>query len=175
MMSDNPVLDMLLRSLILVPIAVAWIVIMVRVIGLRSFSKMASFDFAITVAIGSLLATATTVDTWLGFFSALLSISVMMATQYAVAWFRVRSRWFRDLISNDPVVLFEGGEYCIENMKRSRVTKSDVLGKLREANAIRIDDVHAVILEVTGDISVLHKTDANEEGGVDEEVWKLKT
>ena len=175
MMSDNPVLDMLLRSFILVPIAVVWIVIMVRVIGLRSFSKMASFDFAITVAIGSLLATATTVDTWIGFISSLLSISVMMFTQYAIAWLRVNSPWFRDLISNDPVVLFEGGEYCIENMNKVRVTKSDVLGKLREANAIRIDDVHAVILEVTGDISVLHKTDAHEEGGVDEEVWKLKT
>lgn len=32
------------------------VVAFVRIIGLRSFSKMSSFDFAVTVAMGSLLA-----------------------------------------------------------------------------------------------------------------------
>ena len=41
-------------------------------------------------------------------------------------------------------------------MRRARVTKADVIGKLREANVLRLEEVRAVILEVTGDISVLH-------------------
>ena len=175
MIVQGEILDMLLKAVILAPLSVAWIVLMVKVIGLRSFSKMASFDFAITVAIGSLLASAITVDAWLKFISTLLMISTLMFTQYLISWLRVRSQWFRDLISNDALVLFKDGDYCTDNMLKARVTQSDVIGKLREANAIRIDDVHAVILEVTGDISVLHKTDANEDGGVDEEVCDLKT
>ena len=70
MIVENEMLDVFLKALVLVPIACAWIVFMVNVIGLRSFSKMASFDFAITVAIGSLLAAAITVDSWLKFLSA---------------------------------------------------------------------------------------------------------
>ena len=36
------------------------------------------------------------------------------------------------------------------------MTRSDVLAKLREANVLAMTDVRAVVLETTGDISVLH-------------------
>ena len=175
MIVENEMLNVFLKALELIPVACAWIVFMVNVIGLRSFSKMASFDFAITVAIGSLLAAAITVDSRLKFLSVMIAITVLMFSQYLIAFFRVHSEWFRDLISNDALVLFKDGDFCTENMRAARVTKSDVLGKLREANAVRLDDVYAVILEVTGDISVLHKTDADETGGVDDEIWNLET
>ena len=38
----------------------------------------------------------------------------------------------------------------------SRVTRADVHAKLREANALDLSRVRAVVLETTGDISVLH-------------------
>ena len=42
---------------------------------------------------------------------------------------------------------------------RTRVTRDDILGKLREANVIDLSEVYAVVLESTGDISVLHGKD----------------
>lgn len=43
-----------------------------------------------------------------------------------------------------------------ENLKKARLTENDVLAKLREANVLQFSDVRAVILEATGDVSVLH-------------------
>ena len=36
------------------------------------------------------------------------------------------------------------------------MTEDDIYGKLREANVLDFDQVQAVVLESTGDISVLH-------------------
>lgn len=41
MFTTDPLLDVLLRGLILTALAMCWVVLLVRVNGLRSFSKMA--------------------------------------------------------------------------------------------------------------------------------------
>ena len=50
----------------------------------------------------------------------------------------------------------EEGKISHENLKKARVTESDLRGKLREANVIQLSEVRAVIFETTGDVSVLH-------------------
>jgi uncharacterized membrane protein YcaP (DUF421 family) len=50
-----------------------------------------------------------------------------------------------------------GSEILEENMKSVRMTKDDLYAKLREANVTRLDQVRAVVVESTGDVSVLHE------------------
>ena len=52
-------IDQIVRAGVLGAICLAFIILAVRLVGLRSFSKMTAFDFVITLATGSLLATAT--------------------------------------------------------------------------------------------------------------------
>lgn len=156
MFSSDSLIDLGLRSLILGPMALLWIVMNVRVVGPRAFSKMTAFDFVITVAIGSLLASAATVETWPSFIQSLGGMSLLLGTQYAVSWCRVSSSLARSIISNEPQLLMRNGKFIDDTMKSSRVTRSDVYGKMREANAYSLADVSAVILETTGDISVIH-------------------
>lgn len=58
MFVENILTDFLLRSAVLSSIAIIWVIVVVRLVGLRAFSKMTAFDFVVTVAIGSLLAGA---------------------------------------------------------------------------------------------------------------------
>jgi hypothetical protein len=60
------------------------------------------------------------------------------------------------LIDNTPTVLMVGQQMLDDHLRATRVTRGDVRAKLREANVLRYDQVHAVVLEKTGDISVLH-------------------
>ena len=41
-------------------------------------------------------------------------------------------------------------------MRARRVEEDDLIAKLREANVCDLSDVRAVVLETTGDITVLH-------------------
>ena len=132
----------------------AAIILYVRIAGLRSFSKMTAPDFAMTVAVGSLFATsiASPSPTVL---TALLALAMLFLGQFVIARVRLASIASGGL-DNDPVLLVHHGELIEDRMRACGVTEADIRSKLREANAGRLDDVHAVVFEATGDVSVLH-------------------
>lgn len=156
MFFDAATADTLARALILSVIGVAWVILTVRVVGLRAFSKMTAFDFVITVAIGSLLAGAAQATGWSGFVQASLAITALLGAQFVVARLRRSSEGFRAVVHNTPVLLMRDGAILQDALDATRVTESDVIAKLREANVLDRRAVRAVVLETTGDISVLH-------------------
>ncbi|MEC7782819.1 MAG: YetF domain-containing protein [Bacteroidota bacterium] len=134
------------------------VVVLTRIFGLKSFSKMTGFDFVITVAIGNIIGmsiNSSKPEILLGAFILL----ALFALNYAVTLLRFESKKAEDLIDNDPLLLMENGQILEENMKASKVTQAELQSKLREANVIRLSQVKAVILETTGEISVLHSND----------------
>ncbi len=145
-----------LRGLILTSVAVLWTVLLVRIVGLRAFSKMTAFDFVATIATGSLIAQAGTRADWSEFFQAMAAIAGVFLIQWLLATARQHSKSLADLMSNSPVLLMENGKFLDEALAQSRVTRSSVIEKLRAANVSDIGKVHAVVLETTGDISVIH-------------------
>ena len=150
--------DLIIESLIGTILIFILIVIYTRIFGLKSFSKMTGFDFVITVAIGSIL--GMTINS--GNPSVLLGAAILLilyGLNYAVTVLRYKSEKAEDLIDNNPLLLMENGEVIWENMKVSKVTEAELQSKLREANVIRLKQVKAVILETTGEISVLHTND----------------
>ncbi|MDF1871241.1 DUF421 domain-containing protein [Vannielia sp.] len=156
MFVENTPLDILLRALLLSTFAVSWVILVVRVIGLRAFSKMTAFDFVVTVAIGSLLAGASQSTDWSGFAQASLASAALLGVQYIVARLRRASEAFENVVQNAPVLLMRDGEILTSALSATRVAEDDLVAKLREANVLNLSEVRAVVLETTGDISVLH-------------------
>lgn len=144
------------RGLLLSAAGLLWVLALVRIAGLRSFSKMTAFDFVATVAMGSLLAAAATASSWPSFAQVIVALAALLGVQALLAWLRSRSSRLREFIGNTPVLLMEDGRFCEAALKRTRVAREDVLAKIRAANALDLGDVRAVVLENTGDISVLH-------------------
>ena len=162
MFTANPTLDILLRGLLLTALAMCWVVILVRVNGLRSFSKMTNFDFVMTVAIGSLLAGASQSTSWSSFAQTILAMAALFLVQYVTARMRKTFDQFETLMQNKPVVLMRDGKMLPEALAATRVARGDLIAKLREANVLDLSKVRAVILETTGDISVLHGNECSE-------------
>lgn len=160
MFVTDPNLDLVLRGLLLGAAAMLWIIGLVRILGLRSFSKMTSFDFVMTIATGSLLAGAAQSTRWTGFAQAILAVSVLFAVQFLIAKLRKSSDTAQQAIENEPVILMRKGKLLRDVLEQERVAEADVMAKLREANVLDLAKVHAVVLETTGDISVLHGDEA---------------
>lgn len=131
------------------------LIVFTRIAGLRSFSKMSSFDFAITVAFGSIIAT-TILAKDPPLFQAIIGLGALYAIQMTVAALRGNSKIMTMLVENDPILLMKGTEILEENLKEAKVTHDDLRAKLREANVTKLSQVQAVIMEATGDISVMH-------------------
>ncbi|MEL6289324.1 MAG: YetF domain-containing protein [Pseudomonadota bacterium] len=116
---------------------------------------MTNVDFVMTIAIGTLLAGAAQATTWSAFGQALAAMSALSAAQYGLSRLRINSDTAEDTLQNQPALLMRDGEMIDAAMRRHRVTRSDLVEKLREANVLDLADIRAVVLETTGDISVL--------------------
>ena len=87
---------------------------------------------------------------------ALAALVVLYALQIGLAFLRQRSDAIQHAVDNEPLLLMAGREVLHDNLRTAKVTESDIRAKLREANVLSLDRVHAVVLESTGDVSVLH-------------------
>lgn len=134
------------------------VIIFTRIFGLKSFSKMTGFDFVNTVAIGNLIGmTIATSNPKL--LLGILLIGLLYLANYLVSLLRFRSKTARKHLDNSPVMIMRDGKVLYDNLNKVEITENELRGKLREANVIRLNEVKAVILETTGDVSVLHGDD----------------
>jgi uncharacterized membrane protein YcaP (DUF421 family) len=125
------------------------VIIFTRIAGKRSFSKMSSFDFAMTVAIGSILATVI-LSSSTSLAEGLVGLGIVYILQITVAIARR---------NNTPLLLMNHHKVLNKNLRKARVSESDLRSKLREANVLNRSQIRAVVFEATGDISVLHTSD----------------
>jgi uncharacterized membrane protein YcaP (DUF421 family) len=132
------------------------VIVMTRISGLRSFSKMSAFDFAMTVAIGSLIASAASGQAAL--VTVVVGVGVLFLAQFTVAALR-KHALLHGVVDNSPLLLMDGTRVLEDNLAAARITLDDLHGKLREANVLHYGQIRAVVLETTGDISVLHGTE----------------
>jgi uncharacterized membrane protein YcaP (DUF421 family) len=130
------------------------ILLLTRLNGLQSFSKMSSFDFAITVAIGSVIASTIVMEEpSLG--QGATGLAALFALQFAISWLRRQSDGARRLLDNAPLLVVARGQILHENLARSRMSTHDLYGKMRSNGICRLEDVFAVVFETTGDVSVI--------------------
>lgn len=142
----SPIVD----AAILVPL----LVMIVRLTGLRSFAKLSASDFAVTVAIGSVVA-ATVLDPDVPWWRGAVALAALLAVQAGLSLVRRASPRLQRAIDNEPLVLLRDGVYDDAALRTARVTRDDVRQKLRQAGMDRLDDVALVVLETTGDVSVM--------------------
>lgn len=131
------------------------LIVFTRLAGLRSFSKMSSYDFAITVAFGSVLA-STILSGEPPLLQSIAALAVLFVIQYVISLLRTRSGAVAAAVDNGPVLIMAGADILHDNLRAVRMTEDDLYAKLREANVTRWDQVRAVVMESTGDVSVLH-------------------
>ncbi len=91
----------LLRLLVIGPLAYAWLVLVLRVTGKRTLAQLDAFDFVVTVALGSTLATVLLTNS-VALTEGALALAVLAALQLVVAWLSVRVGWVRRAITSEP-------------------------------------------------------------------------
>ena len=128
------------------------VIVLTRLAGLRSLAKMSSFDFAATVAVGSTI--ATTIAGSAPLATGVVALSMLYGLQYLVATLR-RRNVFRGAVDNEPMLLMVRGEVLEGNLKHARVSREELWAQLRLAGVHRREQVQAVVLETTGDMSVV--------------------
>ena len=85
----------------------------------------------------------------------------------------MRSNFFKQIISSTPTLLFYDGRILDAALKQQRVSRSEINKSIREAGYSGFEKISAIILESTGDITVISKeTLSSKEAMIDIQSFK---
>ena len=137
------------------------LVVLIRVFGKRSTSKMNNFDWIVTVAIGALTASSIAFEE-VTIAMALLVIVLLLGLQWGVTHLVERSRAAESIIQEDASVLVFKGQVLDAVKESERVSKKEIDAAIRQAGLTRLDQVYALILESNAEFSVIPVGDARQ-------------
>jgi uncharacterized membrane protein YcaP (DUF421 family) len=115
---------------------------------------MNAFDFVVTVALGSTLATVL-LSSSVSLVRGVLAFAILIFLQFIITWLSARSPAVRRLIKAEPTLLVHKGEFLTGAMKQERVTEEEVRAAMRSQGFSAVEEVEAVVLETTSDISIV--------------------
>ena len=160
----------LLRVLVVGTLAYAGLVALLRVSGKRTLSKMNAFDFVVTVALGSTLATVL-LSKDVALLEGMLAFALLIFLQLAITWLSVRSEKFQALLKAQPRLLLYGGRILPEALREERVSEEELRAAVRAQGAGSLEELGAVVLETDGSFSVLQQA---RKGGSDSALLNVR-
>ncbi len=155
----------LVRAAIVGTAAYVTLVLLLRISGKRTLSKMNAFDLVVTVALGSTLATIL-LSKSVALAEGLLALALLIFLQFAVTWISVRSAMFRGLIKNEPKLLFYDGRFLEEAMRAERMTEEEVEASVRQQGIADFEEVGAAVLETNGSVTVMPRAGLGQESAL---------
>lgn len=135
-------------------VAYVALIALVRLTGNRTLAKLRAFDFVVTIALGSVLA-STIVSPSVPLLQGLAAMATLILLQFVVAWTSTRSARASRLVTNQPILLYHEGAFLEGNLKKARVTDDEVRSAMRAHGHGRERDVQTVVLETDGQLAVL--------------------
>jgi uncharacterized membrane protein YcaP (DUF421 family) len=136
----------------------AVLLLTVAVIGLRlgerrTLAQLSAFDFAVAVAIGSIIGRgATASDT--SFAVSAVALVTLLVAHRVIAILRRHSKVVR-LIDHPPRVLVAHGELQAGELARAGLTDTDVYALLREKGVGDLRQVGYLLYEPSGEVTVI--------------------
>lgn len=132
------------------------LILLLRISGKRTLTKMNAFDLVVTVALGSTLATIL-LSNDVALAEGITAFVVLITLQFMVAWLSVRSAAVRQLVKATPKLLFYQGQFNHEALIWERVTQEEVFAAIRAQGIADLEQVEAVVLETDGSITTLKR------------------
>lgn len=160
------------RTLLVGAAAYAALVLLLRVTGKRTLSKLNAFDLVVTVALGSTLATIL-LNADVALAEGATALALLIAAQLVVTWTYVRLPRLRSLVTAHPTLLLRDGVTDAAAMRRVRVTEVELAQAVRSAGVGGMDQVAAVVLESDGTLSVIPASQRGDESAL-REVFELE-
>ncbi|MCB0223428.1 MAG: DUF421 domain-containing protein [Anaerolineae bacterium] len=146
------------RIILIGIMAYAALIVLLRLTGKRTLSKMNAFDFVVTVALGSILATIL-LSKSVTLADGVTALCVLIGLQYVIAWLAARFTFMSHLVKSEPTLVVYQGHYLYDAIKAQRLTPEEVRSAIRNQGIANVEDVASVVLETEGSLTVIPCSD----------------
>lgn len=133
------------------------ILLIFRLMGKREIGELSLLDLIVSMMIAEMavIAIESPKDPIL---HSVIPMALLMVVQYTLALLSLKSKKIREIIDGKPTVIINKGKIDEYAMRKQRYNLDDLLMQLREKDVKNLADVEFAILESSGDLSVLTKS-----------------
>ena len=141
------------RSIILYII----VLIVMRMMGKREIGQLQPFELAISIMIAD-LATIPMTDTGIPISNGIVPIMGLLVMHILISYINLKSLKAREILCGKPTFLIYRGKILEDAIKKERFTINELEERLRAQNVLNLGDVEYAILETSGQVTVIEKS-----------------
>lgn len=134
------------------------VLIAIRLMGKREIGQLQPYELVVTIMIAD-VASLPMQNVSIPLFQGIVPIMGLLFSQVLVSLITFNNKFFNKYISGKPSVLVAKGQLLEENLKKQKYSIESLLEQLRVAGYQSLLEVDYVVLETSGEISVIPKAE----------------
>lgn len=127
-----------------------------KVLGKKQIQHLTTFDYIIGITIGSISADAI-INVDYSLINGILALLVFGGIGYLFSYFSYKNHVTEEILDGEPIVLFYDNHFIKENLSRTKISVSKILEHCRLKGCFDLMTLECVLLEPSGDFSILLK------------------
>ena len=164
---DLTSLQMCMRAIVVFFLAL----VLIRISGRRTFGKRSAFDNTMAIILGAVLSRAVVGASPFG--PTIASSLVLAVLHRGLAWAAISNKSIERMIKGEPILIFKDGKVDDDKLKRSLMSRHDLMGDLRLKGSVKtLEEVEEIRMESTGEVSVIKKNEGSEQKGSNQDMKK---
>jgi len=143
-------LEVVMRSVIMFVI----ILVTLRASGKRGMKQLSIFELVLIIGLGSAAGDPMFYED-VGILPALTVFLVIILLYVGITRLTDRFSWFERIMEGQPVYVIQGGKILLDGLNRTGLSREELFAALRLANVEHLGQVKTVLIETSGDVSIL--------------------
>lgn len=144
----------LIRTIILYLVVIT----SMRLMGKKQIGQLEPFELAIAIMVSE-LASLPMQDTKIPIMHGIIPIVTLLTLQTMVSVLELKNEKLRLFFSGKPSVVINAGQLNVKELEKERFNLNDLMEELRLQGYYNLEDIQYAILETSGQLSVIPKTE----------------
>jgi len=156
-MNDHPwefLPEVVLRSVIMFVI----ILITLRASGKRGIKQLSIFELVLIIGLGSAAGDPMFYDD-VGILPALIVFIIVISLYLAITKLTDKATWAERILEGKPLYIINNGKIIMKAFDESGLSQDELFAQLRVLNVEHLGQVRTVLIETSGEVSVLFYSD----------------
>lgn len=134
------------------------VVLTMRLMGKKQIGQLQPFELAIAIMISE-LASLPMQDTKIPLLNGIIPIVTLLILEITLSLLELKSEFARKLFSGEPSIIIKDGKIDIKQLKINKYNINDLMEEIRLQGYYNISDVQYAILETSGQLSIIPRTE----------------
>ncbi len=132
------------------------LLLVIRLMGKREITQVSPFDFVVAIMIADLAVAP--LEKEVSFGQGIVPLAILAGLEMLLSWGSLHSLKLRRILDGSPQIVIRNGQILKSELRRARYNLNDLLAQLRENGYPDVEDVEMGVLETSGKLSVIPKS-----------------